>query len=72
MQDNNRKEAPSDIATNAPKIRKPVASEDCRLFNSSKYWGILVPINEETSDRIGTIYLDEDYQTFGKNETRSG
>ncbi|CAI2195144.1 6127_t:CDS:1, partial [Funneliformis geosporum] len=69
---NKRKEAPSDIATNAPKIRKSDTSEDCRLSNRSKYWGILVPINEETSDRIGTIYLDKDYQTFGKNETRSG
>ncbi|CAI2197188.1 3805_t:CDS:1, partial [Funneliformis geosporum] len=30
----------------------------------------IIPVNEETSDRTGTIYLDN-YHTFGKNETRS-
>ncbi|CAG8598946.1 13145_t:CDS:2 [Funneliformis mosseae] len=37
-----------------------------------KYWSMLIPIDKKTSDRIDTIYLEADYQTFRKNETRNG
>ncbi|CAG8727350.1 6525_t:CDS:2, partial [Funneliformis mosseae] len=33
-------------------------------ISAAKYWVML----KETSDRIGTICLDTDYQIFGKNK----
>ncbi|CAG8540715.1 9705_t:CDS:10 [Funneliformis caledonium] len=72
MQNNKRKQVSSDLASNTPKIRKYVTSDGCKLNIRDKYWGMLIPINEETSDRIGSIYLEAEYQTFGKNETRNG
>ena len=72
MQSNKRKQVFSDLAFNTTKIRKFVTSDGSNLNTCDKYWGMLIPMDEETSDRIGTIYLEADYQTFGKNETRNG
>ncbi|CAG8588316.1 423_t:CDS:10 [Funneliformis mosseae] len=72
MQNNKRKQVSSDLASNTSKIRKYVTSDSCKLNIRDKYWSMLIPINEETSDRIGSIYLEAEYQTFGKNETHNG
>ena len=61
----------------------PISSDEptskCRRMHSSVEkmrnkapWGVLVPLNAITRERVGALYLASAYSMFGKNETQEG